>query len=120
VLAAMMEPLVPSDTVALAPIPRIHLRRIKYRSDPARLLASALSRRSGVKVLSLLGPRVWGGSNAGRDRSSRSVSFRRLGRPPKGVLLVDDVITTGMTLQTAAVTLGSERVRAAVTATASI
>ena len=118
-LAAVMAPLLPPGAVALVPIPRIRLRRLKYRSDPALLLAEALSRRGGLPVLRVLGPRLWGGSNAGRDRSSRRVRFLRLGTPPEGVVLVDDVITTGMTLETAASTLGNGRVRAAVTATAS-
>ena len=118
-LAAVMAPLLPPGARALVPIPRIYLRRLKYRSDPALLLAAALSRRCGLKVLETLGPRLWGGSNAGRNRSSREVRFRRLGTPPTGVVLVDDVITTGMTLETAASTLGPERIRAAVTATAS-
>ena len=118
-LAAVMAPLLPPGAVALVPIPRIHLRRLKYRSDPALLLAAALSRRGGPPLLRTLGPRLWGGSNAGRDRSSREVRFRRLRTPPEGVVLVDDVITTGTTLETAASTLGAGRIRAAVTATAS-
>ena len=120
VLAAMMAPLLPPVALALVPIPRIHLRRFKYRSDPALLLAAALSRQSRLQVVQTLGPRLWGGSNAGRDRSSREVRFRRLVTPPPGVVLVDDVITTGMTLETATSTLGAGRIRAALTATASM
>ncbi len=120
VLAAWMAPLLPADSRALAPIPRIYLRRIKYRSDPALLLAAALSRRCGLPVMRILGPRLWGGANAGRRRSARTVAFRRRWSPPQGLVLVDDVITTGTTLETAASTLGSSRIQAAVTATASI
>lgn len=120
VLAAMMAPLLPSDAVALAPIPRIYLRRAKYRSDPGLLLATALSRRCGLLVHHILGPRLWGGANAGKDRSTRSVRFRRRWTPPEGLVLVDDVVTTGTTLETAVLTLGSSRIRTAVTATTSI
>lgn len=119
-LAVMMAPLVPSQSLALAPIPRIHLRRVRYRSDPALLLATALSRRCGLEVMRILGPRLWGGANAGRDRSTRTVRFRRRWIPPQGLVLVDDVITTGATLETAASTLGRVRIRAAVTATTSM
>lgn len=120
VLAAMMARLVPSDARALVPIPRIYLRRVRFGSDPALLLARALSRRCGLAVSQDLGPRILGGANAGLGRASRKVSFRRRGVPPRGVVLVDDVITTGMTLQTAVETLGGPRVRAAVTATMSL
>ena len=72
VLAAVMLPLIPSGASALAPVPRIYYRRIKYRSDPGLLLAGALSRRSGLPVSHVLGPRLWGGANAGLDRSART------------------------------------------------
>lgn len=120
VLAVMMAPLVPAGARALAPIPRIHMRRIRYRSDPGVLLADALSRRVGLPVLRALGPRMWGAGNAGRRRSARTVRFRRRWTPAPGLVLVDDVITTGATLETAAETLGESRIRAAVTATNSI
>lgn len=120
VLAVMMAPLLPAGARALAPIPRIHLRRVRYQSDPALLLANALSRRVRLPVLRALGPRLWGAGNAGRRRSARIVRFRRRWSPPPGLVLVDDVITTGITLETAAATLGESRIRAAVTATASV
>lgn len=120
VLAAAMRPLLPPDAAALAPVPRIYSRRLKYRSDPGLALAGALSRRSGLPVLHLLGPRLWGGANAGLDRSARTTPrFRRRWDPPGGLVLVDDVVTTGNTLTAAAGTLGLSRVRGAVTATAS-
>ncbi len=120
VLAAVMATLLPSDAAALAPIPRIHSRRLKYRSDPGLLLAGALSRRSGLPVCHSLGPRLWGGANAGLDRSARSAPrFRHRWAPPEGLVLVDDVVTTGMTLNAAAETLGRSLIRGAVTATSS-
>ena len=57
VLAAAMAPLLPADASVLAPIPRIYSRRLKYRSDPGLLLAQALSRRSGLELCHVLGPR---------------------------------------------------------------
>ena len=120
VLAAMMAPLLPADARCLVPIPRIYLRRLKYQSDPALLLAAALSRRCRLSVFRVLGPRLWGGANAGRVRSKRVVRFSRRYTPPDGLVLLDDVITTGTTLETAASALGNPRIRAAVTATAAI
>lgn len=120
VLAALMRPLLPTDASALAPVPRIYSRRLKYRSDPGLLLAEALSRRSGLPVRAVLGPRLLGGANAGLGRSDRTAPrFRRRWTPPGGLVLVDDVLTTGATLTAAAATLGLPLVTAAVTATAS-
>lgn len=120
VLAAVMLPLIPSGASALAPVPRIYYRRLKYRSDPGLMLAGALSRRSGLPVSHVLGPRLWGGANAGLDRSARTApSFRRRWTPRGGLVLVDDVLTTGQTLTAAATTLGLSRVLWAVTATSS-
>ena len=120
VLAAIVAPLVPSAARALVPIPRIYSRRVRYRSDPALLLAGALSRRCGLRVSQSLGPRVWGSANAGLGRSARKVRFRGRGTPPARSVLVDDVITTGTTLQTAVQTLGGSVVMGAVTATVSL
>ncbi len=119
-LSALMAPLVPPTARTLVPIPRIHYRRVKFGSDPALLLAQALSRRCQLPVSRLLGPRWLGSANAGLPRSARRVGFRRRRRSLRGIILVDDVITTGTTLRTAVETLGGGRVDAAVTATASL
>ncbi len=89
-----------AHTPDLLPAPEVSIR-------PWFLLAGALSRRSGLPACQPLGPRLWGGANAGLDRSARTATrFRRRWAPPGGLVLVDDVVTTGLTLGTAAQALG--------------
>jgi len=115
-----MTPLVPPTARTLAPIPRIHYRRVEFGSDPALPLAQALSRRCQLPVSRLLGPRWLGSAHAGPPRSAPKVGFRCRRRSLRGTILVDDVITTGTTLRTTVETPGGGRVDAAVTATASL
>lgn len=83
--------------------------RVRTRGyDHAKLLATALSRRSGLQCLGLLS-RMGQAHQVGANRTAR---LRQLGsafrvvRPQavhsKHVVLVDDVLTTGATLETAA------------------
>lgn len=120
VLAAIMAPLVPSHAAVLVPIPRIHLRRIRFGGDPALLLAQALSRRCGLTVSRALSPQALGSANAGRPRSARMATFHSRRTPSGAVVLVDDVITTGTTLQSAAEALDRAQIRAGITATVSV
>ena len=115
-----MAHLVPPDAAALIPVPRTRWRTIRYGIDPAALLAGRLALLTGLPVVESLGPALSGRRHAGRVVSQRvAPAFTVTGGIPEGGVLVDDVLTTGITLETAATALGAS-VMAAVTATVSV
>ena len=115
-----MAHLVPPDATALIPIPRIRWRAIRYGVDPAAQLAARLGVLSGLPVVETLVPALYGRRHAGRVVSQRvAPAFTVAGDVPSGSILIDDVLTTGITLETAATALGAPVV-AAVTATVSV
>ena len=115
VLAERLEELLPPNTRALVPVPRALVRRAKYGTDPAFMLASLIRRRTGLPVVCCLRPPLWWPAQAGSSREARRPPPLRLRRvPPGDSLLVDDVITTGATLRAAAASSG---IGVAITAT---
>lgn len=106
---------VPADAGCLVPVTRTFARRIRYGIDPARELAHALSRRIGVPVVNALSPPLWSPANAGAGRSRRHAPRFRTRLRPASPVLVDDVATTGLTLDAAGNALGG--IVAALTAT---
>lgn len=125
-MAACMASLV-QDRFSIVPVPTA-TSRIRGRGyDQARLLARELGRHTRMQYLDCL-IRSGHTHQVGASRQQRQSQLRgafRINAPDKvrgrRILLIDDVVTTGATLETAARVLraaGAERVEAAVFAQA--
>ncbi len=115
-MAQALPPGLAVDSVTWAPTSSQRRRRRGF--DQAELLARALGRETGLCVVPLL-KRVDAAGQTGRSRSQRFCApvFAPHRPPPASLLLVDDVVTSGATLQAAASTLvraGAGRVDAVV------
>lgn len=85
----------------LVPVPRALSRRLKYGVDPAKVLAMALGRRTGLPVLNVLVAPLHSTRRAGRDHSRPVARFRTRSDLRYPVIVVDDVVTTGSTVRAA-------------------
>jgi predicted amidophosphoribosyltransferase len=96
---------------AVVPVPPQRRRRRRRGYDPAGLLAAHVARRLGVPLVACLARQDHAGPQARLGRHARRAPGRlRLeltAPPPPEVLLLDDVHTTGATLDAAARTLRS-------------
>jgi len=96
----------PEDIDALIPVPRATLRRLRTGVDPAKELAIAVGRLLGIPVINGLSAPLWWPRHAGRARAGRTpIQFRSRRTVVGAIALVDDVVTTGTTLESAAATL---------------
>lgn len=117
-LARAMAERVPDEVRLLVPVPRARLRAWRYGVDQASELAAALGAELGLPVRRALRPPWWAHPHAGRPRRDRPLPrFSRSGETEPGIVLVDDVATTGVTLCAAEEALRGS-VIGAVTATA--
>ncbi|MDH3471126.1 MAG: hypothetical protein OEM94_07415 [Acidimicrobiia bacterium] len=117
VLGAAMAAKVPPWAEALVPVPRARLRRWRYGIDPALELARAISAETSLPVIAALVPPWWWPPHTRGSRAERrGPRFRARCSVPPGAILVDDVVTTGATLQAASAALGGA-IGAAVVAT---
>jgi predicted amidophosphoribosyltransferase len=89
-------------------IPTTDHRRRERGFDQAELLARAVARRLGRPCRRLL-RRVGDDHQTGRTRSERlqGPNLVAVGVPPRNVLLIDDVVTTGATMRAAVEVLTS-------------
>ncbi len=105
-----------TDGVVFVPVPTATSRVRQRGYDQAVLLASYLSRCTGRPMRTMLA-RLGQAHQVGANRHNRikhlEGAFRLAGRQPipSHVLLVDDVATTGVTIETAARTLKKVGVR---------
>jgi predicted amidophosphoribosyltransferase len=114
-VAAELVDAIPDSVRCLVPVMRTPARRLRYGIDPATSIAKALSVRSGIPVVKAVAPPLWHPPNAGAARDGRRAPDFRARTGVFGALLVDDVVTTGATLDAAAAVVG--HVGLAVTAT---
>ena len=103
-----------ADVVTWAPTSATRRRERGY--DQAELLARSVARRLRVPCRSLLQRLPGEGPQTGRSRNERLVGPAFAGKrtSPARVLLIDDVVTTGSTLRSAAAVLrlmGAREVR---------
>lgn len=104
VLAQSMVSLIPADTV-IVPVPRVWTRRWRYGVQQTDLLVSHLPAAVRSRATNVLLAPLWSSGHAGRSRSARgSVAFstRTPSRSGGHAVLIDDVVTTGATLRSAA------------------
>lgn len=111
-LAEAMAPLIPEGSI-LIPLPRPGWRRLRYGIDPAPTLARYLAGLTSGAVVSMFGAPFLSPAQAYLSRSRRRPPMFRAslqGHLPAGglVVLVDDVVTTGGTIESAWRTLRRE------------
>ncbi len=116
VLAEAMANRLPADAEQLIPVPRARLRRWRHGIDPASELARYVGKLAGLPVHQSLRPAAWWPRHASRGTLPRSrarfVATRAVSG--EGTVLVDDVATSGATLDSAAGALGVAHLRALV------
>ncbi len=91
------------STAVLCPVPLHWTRRFSRGFNQAHVLAQIISRETGLPVQSLLRRTRATGHQAHRSGTERRTALREVfastAKPPRYVILVDDVCTTGSTLQ---------------------
>ena len=98
------------------PVPRSMSRQLRYGVDPALLLATRLAQAKGSRVVRSLISHPHSTRRAGGDHAKDVLTYRVRGLSKDTVIVVDDVFTTGTTIDAAVHSLGPHLVQSAVVA----
>jgi predicted amidophosphoribosyltransferase len=90
----------------IVPVPRAWTRQVSHGIDPARELGRRLAKFRGVPLCEVLVAPVHSRRRAGGDHSRPPPRFATRAPVPPRFVLVDDVVTTGATVRSAAESLG--------------
>ena len=94
----------------IVPVPRAWTRQISYGIDPARELGRRLAHYLGVPLVDALAPPIHNRRRAGGDHSLPPSRFTNTRSIPGRFVLIDDVVTTGATVRSAANSLGFDQI----------